>query len=133
LLFGTWFGSRVRPCDPIVSPLMGDLSKLPPVLIQASQHEMLIDDARRYVNKAFAAGSPVRLQTWPNMVHVWQIFDPDLPQARRAFDEIRKFTEAAAPLGSGARRCVDDGIETQRKSVRDGSAAVGRTAQCGIA
>jgi monoterpene epsilon-lactone hydrolase len=38
---------------------------------------MLLDDARRYVNKARAAGSPVRLQTWNHMVHVWQIFHPE--------------------------------------------------------
>lgn len=100
LLFGAWLANRVRPSDPLVSPIMGDLSGLPPLLIQASQNEMLIDDARRYVNKAIAAGSPVRLQTWANMVHVWQIFDPELPQARQAFDEIHKFIEAAAPAGS---------------------------------
>ena len=103
LLFGAWLSSRVRPSDPVISPLMGGLSGLPPLLIQASQTEMLIDDARRYVNKAAAAGSPVRLQTWANMVHVWQIFEPELPQARQAFDEIRKFIEATAPPSSTAR------------------------------
>ena len=133
LLFGTWFGNRVRPSDPIVSPLMGDLSGLPPVLIQASQHEMLIDDARRYVNKAHAAGSPVRLQTWPNMVHVWQIFDPELPQARQAFEAIRKFIEAVAPLSSSAHTGTDDGSETQRGPEGDARLAIRGTAQCDIA
>ncbi len=100
LLYGAWLGGRVRPSDPVVSPLMGDLAGLPPLLIQASQDEMLIDDARRYFNKAIAAGSPVRLQTWAHMVHVWQIFDPELPEARQAFDEVRKFIEAVAPARS---------------------------------
>jgi acetyl esterase/lipase len=54
---------------------------------------MLLDDARRYVYKAFAAGSPIKLQTWTDMVHVWQIFDPDLPQAAEAWVEIGKFLE----------------------------------------
>jgi len=82
---------RVRPGNPVASPLLGDLSGLPPTLVQASESEMLLDDARRYVYKACAAGSPVKLQTWTDMVHVWQIFDPDLPQAAEAWVEIGKF------------------------------------------
>jgi hypothetical protein len=31
------------------------------------------------------------------MVHVWQIFNPELPEAREALAEIGKFLEAAAP------------------------------------
>jgi len=84
---------RARPADPVVSPLFGDLSGLPPTLVQASEVEMLLDDARRYVYKAVAAGSPVKLQTWSDMVHVWQIFYPELPQAGEAWQEIGKFIE----------------------------------------
>lgn len=87
------FNYKVRPSDPTASPLLGDLSDLPPTLVQASEAEMLLDDARRYVYKACAAGSPARLQTWAEMVHIWQIFDPYLPQAREAWDEIGKFLE----------------------------------------
>ena len=82
---------RVRPSDPLVSPLFGDLAKLPPTLVQASEAEMLLDDSRRYVYRARAAGSPVKLQTWTNMVHIWQIFYPELPEAVEAWDEIAKF------------------------------------------
>ncbi|HWS76693.1 MAG TPA: alpha/beta hydrolase fold domain-containing protein, partial [Quisquiliibacterium sp.] len=64
---------------------------LPPVLVHASEAEMLRDDGRRYANRAAAAGSPVQLQTWNHMVHVWQIFHPDLPEGREAFEEIRRF------------------------------------------
>jgi monoterpene epsilon-lactone hydrolase len=84
----------VRPANPAASPLLGNLSGLPPILIQASEAEMLLDDARRYVYKACAAGSPVKLQTWPDMVHVWQIFDPELPQAAEAWNEIGSFLGA---------------------------------------
>ena len=87
---------RVRPCSPVVSPLLGDLSGLPPTLVQASEAEMLLDDARRYVYKACASGSPAKLQTWSDMVHIWQIFDPQLPQAAEAWDEIGKFLKGFA-------------------------------------
>ena len=94
LLWGGWMANRVRPCDPVVSPVFGDLSKLPPLLVHASEAEMLLDDSRRYVNKALAAGSPVTLQTWQHMVHVWQIYHPELPEGRQAMEEIGKFLRA---------------------------------------
>jgi acetyl esterase/lipase len=76
--------------------LLGDLSNLPPTLVQASEAEMLLDDARRYVFKACASGSPAKLQTWSDMVHIWQIFDPQLPQAREAWVEIAEFLNGRA-------------------------------------
>ena len=79
--------------DPRISPLLGDLSRLPPILVQASDSEILRDDGRRYVNKAVAAGSNAVLQLWANMPHVWQIFDPELPEASEAFEEIKLFLE----------------------------------------
>ena len=91
LLWGGWMANRVRPCDPVVSPVFGDLSNLPPLLVHASEAEMLLDDSRRYVNKAIAAGSPVTLQTWAYMVHVWQIYHPELPEGRQAMEAIGKF------------------------------------------
>jgi acetyl esterase/lipase len=98
LWWTNWLSNRIRPCDPRVSPLRGDLSGLPPVLVHASEAEMLLDDARRYVAKAQAAGSPVELQTWPWMVHVWHIFSPELPEAEEAFDNIAEFLETVAQL-----------------------------------
>jgi acetyl esterase/lipase len=102
LLWGAWLQTRINPSDPVVSPVRGDLSRLPPVLVQASQVEMLRDDSRRYVNKARAAGSPVRLQTWNHMVHVWQIFNPELTEARDALAEIGRFLAEAAPPSAPA-------------------------------
>lgn len=83
--------NRFRPVDPLVSPLFGDLTGLPPTLLQVSESEMLFDDARRYVNKARAAGSPARLQSWPGLLHVWQIFNPEVPEAVQAFARIGAF------------------------------------------
>ena len=86
--------NRFRPVDPLVSPLFGDLSRLPPTLLQVSASEMLLDDARRYVNKARAAGSPARLQVWPGLLHVWQILNPEVPEAVEAFEKIGDFIRA---------------------------------------
>ena len=86
--------NKLTPSNPIVSPVLGDLSGLPPVLVQVSEAEMLLDDARRYVNKARAAGSPVYLQSWAGMLHVWQLFYPEVPEARDAWEKISLFLES---------------------------------------
>jgi acetyl esterase/lipase len=90
LLWYTLFTTRMLPRDPRISPLRGSLEHLPPILVQASDSEMLLDDARRYVTKAQAAESPVTLQTWPDMIHVWQMFT-ELPEAEEAFEKMAEF------------------------------------------
>jgi acetyl esterase/lipase len=87
--------NRFRQSDPLVSPVFADLSGLPPTLVQVSEAEMLFDDARRYVNKARAAGSPAFLQSWPGLLHVWQIFYPEVPEAHAAWEHIEVFLERA--------------------------------------
>lgn len=94
LLIGGRMLNGVAPNDPRVSPLLGELAGLPPTLIQVSRDEMLFDDARRYTNKAQAAGSPVELQVWPKLVHVFQGFAPDLPEANEALADIGAFLRA---------------------------------------
>jgi len=84
---------RFNPANPVVSPVLGDLSNLPPTLIQVSEAEMLLDDARRYVRKARASGSPAVAQSWPHMLHVWQIFYPEVPEAEQAFQEVQLFLQ----------------------------------------
>ncbi len=83
-----------NPRNPLMSPLFGELGELPPTLVQASDCEMLLDDSRRYVNKARTQGSPVTLQVWPGMVHVWPMFQHVLPEARHAIDEVAAFLAA---------------------------------------
>lgn len=107
LLWLAWLAARVRPCDPRVSPAHGNLHGLPPTLVQASEAEMLLDDARRYVNKARAAGSDARLQTWHHMVHVWHAFGATLPEATEAFGRIAEFLESVKPRASAAAPTVE--------------------------
>lgn len=81
-------GDRLAP---LASPVFGDYRGLPPLLIQAGEHEMLRDDSIRVTKKARADGASVRLEIWPGMFHVFQSHDPLLPEAREAIDHIAKF------------------------------------------
>ena len=82
---------RMRPNDPLISPLFDDLSDLAPTLLHASSNECLLGDSIRYANKAQAAGSVVSLQIWENQLHDWHIFTPNSGSGKEAWAEIGKF------------------------------------------
>lgn len=79
------------PKTPTASPLYGDLAGLPPVLIQVSEREILLDDAVRVADKIKAANGRVELQIWQNLPHVWQISQVFLPEARKALQQAFNF------------------------------------------
>ena len=83
-----------RPTDdPIASPLFADLAGLPPLFVQAGSEELLLDDARRLVDRATAAGVEAVLDVWDGMQHVFQA-NPDVPQADHAIGRIAEFLTA---------------------------------------
>lgn len=89
------------PTEPLASPLYGDYAGLPPLLIHAGTHEILVDDSRRVAEKAAQAGVHVELEVWDRMPHVFQAF-PFLPEARRAVTEIGDFVRRHLEQGHGA-------------------------------
>ncbi|MEM6794113.1 MAG: alpha/beta hydrolase [Acidobacteriota bacterium] len=83
------------PWDPAVTPLRADLSALPPLLIQAGGSESLLDDSQRLAERALAAGVPARLEVWPEMIHVWQLFAGRLDEGRQAIEQAGDFLQRA--------------------------------------
>jgi epsilon-lactone hydrolase len=79
------------PRDPLASPLYGDLSRLPPLLIQVGTDERLLDDGRRLAERAARAGSHVRLEVWQGMHHVFQLNVADLRTSGIALDHAAEF------------------------------------------
>lgn len=79
------------PAEPLLSPLFADLRGLPPILLQAGGDELLLTDAHAFTERARAAGVDVTLEVYPGMWHVWQIFVPYLPEARKAVASIARF------------------------------------------
>ena len=57
------------PKNPLASPLYANLSGLPPVRVHVGDDEVLLDDSRRYVERAAAAGVDARLDIWMGMPH----------------------------------------------------------------
>jgi len=101
LFFGSWVGPEARhylgdtpATHPLVSPVYADLTDLPPLLIQVSDTEVLLDDSRRVFDKAKRSGVEATLQIWPALPHGWQIFAPILPEARAALRDAGAFIRA---------------------------------------
>ena len=78
------------PRNPLISPVYGDLHGLPPLLVHVGEDEMLCESAIRLVERAKASGVDVRLEIYPRMWHVWQLF-LSLPQAVQSLDDISHF------------------------------------------
>lgn len=81
------------PHNPLASPVYGDLHGLPPLLVHAGEDELLCEDAERIVNLAKSAGVEARLEIYPRMWHVWQLF-LNLPQAIQSLEDIAGFLGA---------------------------------------
>jgi monoterpene epsilon-lactone hydrolase len=78
------------PADPIVSPINGDFTGLPPLYIQVSDSEMLLDDSLRLARRGHTYGVEVNVDIWRKVPHVWQIAG-FLPESGEALDKAARF------------------------------------------
>jgi epsilon-lactone hydrolase len=79
--------------NPLASPLLADLSGLPPVLIQVGRDEVLLDDARNLHAKIQAAGGSSTLHIYDHVPHGWHYGGPFLPETAQALREAADFIE----------------------------------------
>jgi acetyl esterase/lipase len=70
--------------DPLASPAFGDFAGVAPMLIQVGSEEALLGDSLILAERAGHARVEVRLEVWPEMIHVWHAFGGQLSAARRA-------------------------------------------------
>jgi epsilon-lactone hydrolase len=77
--------------DPRISPVFGDLSRLPPLLIQVGTHEILLSDALRLAARAATADVPITLEVTPGVPHVFQGFAAVLDEGDAALDRASAF------------------------------------------
>jgi monoterpene epsilon-lactone hydrolase len=78
----------------LISPVFADLSGLPPLIIQAGTHEVLLDDALRLALQAATADVDVALEITPRVPHVFQAYHPILDEATAALDSAGRFLSA---------------------------------------
>ena len=79
------------PNDPLASPLYGDLSGLPPIRVHVGDDEVLLDDSRRYVERAAQAGVDAELDVWMGMPHGFVTGIGQFDAARQSLNAIGAF------------------------------------------
>jgi monoterpene epsilon-lactone hydrolase len=90
-----YYLNGTNPRSPLAAPIHADLRGLAPLFIQVGAAEILLDDAVRLAGVAGAAGVPTTLEIWPEMVHVWHMFYPELAAGRRAIAAGGRFLHGA--------------------------------------
>jgi monoterpene epsilon-lactone hydrolase len=94
---GGLYVGEADPAHPYLSPLFGDFSGLPPLLVLVGTDEVLYDDAARTVERASAAGVDARLLVGEGQTHIWPLFAGILPEGQDAVDEVGRFVQRVCP------------------------------------
>ncbi|HEY9160131.1 MAG TPA: alpha/beta hydrolase [Desulfomonilia bacterium] len=90
-VFSRYYAASNDPVNPLISPLFGDLSELPRLLLFAGGNEMLLSDSADFANKASAAGVDVTLRIGNGLFHCYPVCAPLFPEASDALNEIAGF------------------------------------------
>ena len=89
-----YLGAEGDPANPYASPVHADFKGLPPMLVQASENEVFLDDARTLARNAEKAGVQVDFKVWPGLFHTWQIYPSALDEAQAAIEDVAKFVNS---------------------------------------
>jgi monoterpene epsilon-lactone hydrolase len=96
------YAGATRRENPELSPVLADLSRLPPLLILAGENELLLDDALRVEERAQRAGTHVRMIVGKRMQHDWPLTMPWLEESRQAWCAMRAFVDAHCTVARSA-------------------------------
>jgi monoterpene epsilon-lactone hydrolase len=88
------YTSGQDPALGLISPIFAELSGLPPLIIQAGTHEVLLDDAVRLARQAATADVEVTLDITPGVPHVFQAYHAILDEAAAALDRAGQLLSA---------------------------------------
>lgn len=80
---GKWYAGDENPKNPLISPIYGNVSILPPTLIQIGTNDMLLWDNRKFYLKCLEAGVEVSYEEYENTFHDFMLVG-FLPEAKRA-------------------------------------------------
>ncbi|PRR84659.1 alpha/beta hydrolase [Clostridium luticellarii] len=86
----TYAGDSDRT-DPYISPVYGDFTGMPPMLIQVGCDELLLSDSVTVAEKAKSVGVDVTLIEYSGMFHTFYIIAPTIPEGVEAWNQIEIF------------------------------------------
>lgn len=94
LMARTFLGGAL-PNSPEASPVFADVRGLPPILVQIGEAELMLSDAIRLASHLGENRVRVTLEVWPDMFHVWHMFQAELAEGREAIANAAAFLGAA--------------------------------------
>lgn len=101
LIYNNPYVGEHDPKNPYISPLYGDFTDFPPMLIQVGTYEMLLSDSEEVAQKAKQAGVKVRLSVYEGMFHVFQMAAKLMPESKQAWTEVHGFIKAIMQQQNG--------------------------------
>lgn len=87
---------RLEAHQPLASPAFADYRDLCPLFITVCEEECLRDDAYAVLTRALLAGVKAELLSRQDLLHVWPIFVPLMPEANEDLARIITFVESQA-------------------------------------
>ena len=78
--------------DPFISPIYGDYTNFPPVMIQVGSHEILLSDAKRLKEALDKVGCVNEYIEWEGLWHVFQL-EVKLPETIKSFNIFSEFID----------------------------------------
>ncbi len=79
------------PDDPVVNPLVADLTGFPPLLIQTATGDLVLAESRHLAERALAHGVDASIEVYAADTHVFHVFWPFLPEAADALQQAGAF------------------------------------------
>lgn len=79
-----------NPANPLISPMFGDITGLPPTLIQMGTADLLLWDCRKFYLKCLDAGVDVKYEEYPDVFHDFMMLG-FIPEAKKALKSQAEF------------------------------------------
>lgn len=90
LIDSTYIGDNSAQ-NPYISPVYGDFTGFPPMLMQAGGAERLLSDTTDVAQKAKDDGVDVQETIYSGMFHEFQIIAPNIRESKQAYREMEQF------------------------------------------
>jgi acetyl esterase/lipase len=90
------YAGQADRSTPLLSPIYGNLTGLPPMAIFVGADEILLDDSRRLAERAHLEGVVADLNVYPDVPHAWPLLSAIMPEGRKALDEATTFLQVSA-------------------------------------
>jgi len=91
LVFSKYYTGNNEATLPLISPLYGNLTGLPPIFINSAGDDELFDDGEKFFIKAKKAGVDITFRAGIKMIHCYPLLSPFFKEASEAMEEICAF------------------------------------------